>query len=179
MEIKNSIMGLVRRASYVLTLHCTGRTLESLLDCKKINPVNPKGNQSWIFIGRTDAEVETPILWPPIRKSWLIGKDPDAGKDWRQEEKGMTEDEMVGWHHQLNGHEFEQAAGDGEVQRSLVCCSTWGYKELDMIQRLKNNKCDQCHDLSFFFFFLIFSWLFHSPLSLSSRGSLFHLSFLP
>ena len=101
MEIKNSIMGLVRRASYVLTLHCTGRTLESPLDCKKINPVNPKGNQSWIFIGRTDAEAETPVLWPPIRNSWLTGKDPDAGKDWRQE-KGMTEDEMVRWHQLLD-----------------------------------------------------------------------------
>ena len=83
------------------------RTLESPLDCKEIRPVHPKGDQSWIFIGRTDAEAETPILWPPDAKDWLTGKDPDAGNDWRQEEKGMTEDEMVGWHHQLNGHEFE------------------------------------------------------------------------
>ena len=83
------------------------KTLESPLDCKEIKPVNPKGNQSWIFIGRTDAEAETPILWPPDAKNWLIRKDPDAGKDWRQEEKGMTEDEMVEWHHQLNGYEFE------------------------------------------------------------------------
>ena len=83
------------------------KTLESPLDCKEITPVHPKGNQPWIFIGRTDAEAETPILWPPDAKNWLIGKDPDAGKDWRQEEKGMTEDEMVGWHHRLNGHEFE------------------------------------------------------------------------
>ena len=83
------------------------KTLESPLDCKEIQPVHPKGNQSWIFIGRTDAEAETPILWPPDVKNWLIGKDPDAGKDWRQEEKGRTEDEMVAWHHQLNGHEFE------------------------------------------------------------------------
>ena len=83
------------------------KTLENPLDCKEIQPVHPKRNQSWIFIGRTDAEAETPILWPPDAKSWLIGKDPDAGKDWRQEEKGMTEDEMFGWHHQLNGHEFE------------------------------------------------------------------------
>ena len=82
-------------------------TLESLLDCKEISPVNPKGNQPWIFIGRTDAEAETPILWPPHMKSWLIGKDPDAGRDWGQEEKGTTEDEMAGWHHQLDGHEFE------------------------------------------------------------------------
>ena len=82
------------------------KTLESSLDCKEIKPVNPKGKQSWIFIGRTDAEAETSILWPPDAKNWLIGKDPDAGKDWRQEEQGMTEDEIVGWHHQLNGHEF-------------------------------------------------------------------------
>ena len=103
------------------------KTLESPLDCK-IKPVNPKGNQSWIFIGRTDAEVETPILWPPDAKSQLIRKDPDAGKDWGQEEKGMTEDEMVGWHHRLNGHEFEQALGDGEGQGRLLCCSPWGHR---------------------------------------------------
>ena len=84
-----------------------GKMLESPLDCNVIKPINPKGNQPWIFIGRTDAEIETPILWPPVAKNWLTGKDPDAGKDRRQEEKGMTEDEMVGWHHQLNGHEFE------------------------------------------------------------------------
>ena len=83
------------------------KTLESPLDCKEIQPVHPKGDQSWVFIGRTDVEAETPVLWPPDAKSWLIGKDPDAGKDWRQEEKGMTEDEMVGWHHRLNGHEYE------------------------------------------------------------------------
>jgi len=87
------------------------KTLESPLDCKEIQPVHPKGNQSWIFIGRTDAEAEAPILWPPDAKNWLIRKDPDARKDQRQEEKGITEDEMVGWHHQLNGHEFEQAPG--------------------------------------------------------------------
>ena len=107
-------------------------TLESPLDCKEIKPVNPKGNQSWIFIGRTDAEAETSILWPPDKKNWLIGKDPDAGKDWRQEEKGTTENEMVGWHHWLGGHEFEQTLGDGEGQGSLACCSPWGHKELDM-----------------------------------------------
>ena len=97
---------------------------------------HPKGNQTWIFIGRTDAEAETPILWPPDVKNWLIGKDPDAGKDWRQEEKGITEDEMVGWHHQLNGHEFEQALGVGDGQGSLACCSPWGRKESDMIEWL-------------------------------------------
>ena len=105
------------------------KTLESPLDCKEIQPVNPKGNQSWIFMGRTDAETETPVLWPSDVKNWLTEKDPDAEKDWRQEEKGMTEDRMTGWYHQLNGHEFEQALGDGEGQGSLVCCSPWGCKE--------------------------------------------------
>ena len=99
------------------------KTLESPLDCKEIKPVHPKGNQSWIFIGRTDAEAEAPILWPPDVKNWLIGKDPEAGKDWRQEKKGKTEDEMVGWHHQLNGHEFElwELVMDREAWRVAVC----------------------------------------------------------
>ena len=100
------------------------KTLESLLDCKEIKPVNPNGNQAWIFIGRIDAEAETAVLWLPDTKNWLTGKDPDAGKDWRQEEKGMTEDEMVGWHHQLDEGEFEQALGVGG-QGSLACCSPW------------------------------------------------------
>ena len=90
--------------------------------------INPQGNQSWVFIGKTDAEAETPILWPPDVKNWPMGKDPDAGKDWRQEEKGTTEDEMVGWHHRLDGHEFEQAPGVGDGQRSLACCSPWDCK---------------------------------------------------
>ena len=107
------------------------KTLESPLNCEEIQPVHPKGDQSWIFIGKTDAEPETAILWSPDVKNWLIGKDPDAGKDWRWEEKGMTEDEMVGWHHWLNGHEFEQVSGVGNGQGSLVCCSTWGHKESD------------------------------------------------
>ena len=99
-------------------------------DCKEIDPVHPKGNQPWIFIGRTDAEAEAPGLWPPDVKNWLTGKDPDAGKDWRQEKKGTTEGEMVGWHHWLDGHEFEQAQGDSEG--SLVCCSPRGHKEMNM-----------------------------------------------
>ena len=110
------------------------KTLESPLDCKEMQPVHPKGNQSWILIGRTDVEAETPVLWPSDTKNWLIGKDPDAGKDWRREEKGMTEDEMVRWHHWLNGHEFEQALGVGDGQGSLGCCSLWGGKESDMDQ---------------------------------------------
>ena len=105
------------------------KTLESPLDHKEIQPVHPKGNQSWTFIGRTDAEAETPTLWPPDAKNWLPGKDPDAGKDWRQGEKGTTEDEI--WHHQLNAYEFEQAPGVGEEQESLACCSPWGLKESD------------------------------------------------
>ena len=112
------------------------KTLESPLDCKEIQPVHPKGNQSWMFIGRTDAEAETPILWPPDVKNWFIGKDPDAGKDWRQEEKGTTEEEMVGWHHWLDGQEFEQALGVGNGQAGLACYSPWGCKELDMSEWL-------------------------------------------
>ena len=112
------------------------KTLESPLDCKEIQPVYSKGNQSWIFIGRTDAEAETPILWPPDAKNWLIWEDPFAGKDWRQEEKGMTEDEMVGWHHQLDGHEFEQVLGVGDGQGGLACCSPWGCKDSDMTEWL-------------------------------------------
>ena len=99
------------------------KTLESLLDCKEIKPAHPKGIQSWIFTERTDAEAETPILWLPDAKNWLTGKDPDAREDWRQEEKGITEDEMVGWHHWLDGYEFEQAPGVGDGQGSLACCS--------------------------------------------------------
>ena len=114
------------------------KTLESPLDSREIEPVNPKGNQSWIFIGKTDAEAEAPVLWPPDANSQLIGKDPDASKDWRQEEKGTTEDKVVGWHHEFNGHEFEQTLRDCEGQGSLVCCSPWGQKESDMTEQLNN-----------------------------------------
>ena len=113
------------------------KTLESPLDSKEIKTINPKGKQLWIFTGRTNTEV--PMLWPPDAKSQLIGKDLDAGKDWRQEEKGTAEDEIVIWHHQLNGHEFEQTPGDNKGQGSLTCCSPWACKELDTIQRLNNN----------------------------------------
>ena len=111
-------------------------SLESPLDCKEIQPVHPKGNQSWRFTGRTDAEAETLILWPPDAKNWVIWKDPDAGKDWKQEEKGMREDEMVGWLHWLDGHEFEQAPGVGDEQESLACCSPWAHKESDTTEWL-------------------------------------------
>ena len=127
------------KESWVLKNWCfwtvvLAKTLESPLDCKEIQPVHPKGNQSWIFIVRTHAEAETPILWLPDAKNWLTGKDPDAGKDWRQEENGITEDEMFVWHHQLDGHEFEQAPRVG--QGSLLCYSPWGRKESDMTEWL-------------------------------------------
>ena len=112
------------------------KTLESPLDCKKIQPVHPKGDQSWVFIGRTDVEAETPILWPPHAKSWLIWRDPDAEKDWGQEEKGTTADEIVGWHHQLNGHEFGWTTDVGDGQGGLVCRGSWGCKESDATERL-------------------------------------------
>ena len=117
-------------------LWCWRRLSESPLDCKEIQPVHPRGNQSWVFIGRTDVEAETPILWPPDAKSWLISKDPDSGKNWGQEEKGTTEDEMTGWHHCLNGHEFGWTLGVGDGQGGLACCSPWGCKLLDTTERL-------------------------------------------
>ena len=118
------------RKIVVFKLWCW-KTLESPLDSKEIKLVNPKGNQPWIFTGRTDAEAEAPILWPPDEKSWLIRKDPDDEKYWGQREKGVTEDKMVGWHYWHNGHAFEQTLGDSEAQRSLACCSSWGWKKSD------------------------------------------------
>ena len=112
------------------------KTLQSPLDCKEIQPVCPKGDQSWVFIGKTDVEAETPVLWPSDAKSWLIWKDPDAGKDWRQEEKGTTEDEMVGWHHRLNGHGFGWTLEVGDGQGGRACCGSWGHKESDTTERL-------------------------------------------
>ena len=118
------------------------KVLESPLDCQEIKPVNPKENQPWIFIGRTDAEVEAPALWPPDVKSWLIRKDPDTGNNWRQE-KGMTEDRMVGWSYQLSEHdEFEQTLGDGVGQGSLACCSPWSRIESDTTEWLNNNNAN-------------------------------------
>ena len=119
-----------------LELGCWRRLLRFSWTARRSNHQNPKGNQSWIFIGKTDAEAEAPVLWPPDRKNWLIGKDPDPGKGWRWEEKGMTEDEMVGWHHWLDGYEFQQALGVGNGHRSLACCSPWGCKESDMTEWL-------------------------------------------
>ena len=112
------------------------KTLQSPLDCKKFQLVHPKGDQSWVFFGGTDVKAETPILWPPDAESWFIWKDPDAGKDWGQEEKGTTEDEMAGWHHQLNGHGFGWTLAVGDGQGGLVCCDSWGHKESDMTEWL-------------------------------------------
>ena len=132
-----------------MLLNCgVEKILEIPLDSKEIKPAHPKGDQSWVFIGRTDAEAETPILWPPDRKDWLIWKDPDAGKDWRREEKGVTEDEMVGWHHQLDGHEFEQAAGVRDGQGSLGCYSLWDHNESNTTEWLNwTEQKDPCKKL--------------------------------
>ena len=120
-----------------MLLNCgVGKTLESPLDCKEIQPVHPKGYQSWVFFGKTDVETETPIFWPPDAKSWLIGKDPDAGKYWGQEEKGTTEEEMFRWHHQLNGHGFGWTPRVGDGQGGLVCCGSWCHKESDTTDKL-------------------------------------------
>ena len=132
-------VGLYRKlsAEELMLLNCVlEKTLENPFDWKEIKPVKPKGNQYWLFIGRADAEAETPILWPPNAKNWFIGKDPGVRKDWRQEEKGTTEDNMAGWHHQLNEHEFEQAPGVGDGQKSLACCGPWSRKESDVTERL-------------------------------------------
>ena len=137
-----------------------------------LQPVHPKGNQSWVFIGRTDVEAESPILWLPDAKRWLIWKDPDAGKDWGQEEKGMTEEEMVGWHYQLNGHEFESTPGVGDGQGGLVCCSPWGCKESDTTERLKWTELNQWQDTILVFLCLIYFTQYNNLISI------FSLSFL-
>ena len=150
------------------------KTLEIPLDSEEIKPVHPEGNQSWIFIGRTDAEAEAPILWPPDAKSWFIVKDPDAGKDRGQEEKRVTEDEMIGWHHQLNGHEFEQTLGDSEGQGSLACCSPWGWKvRYNLATEQQQHWMSSCSSIIFFFFgkvsFLL--WIACAPLSENQLGT--------
>ena len=119
------------------------KTLESPLDYKEIQPVHSKGDQSWVFFGRNDAKAETPVLWPPHAKSWLIGKDPDAERDWGQEKKGTTEDEITGWHHQLDAHEFGWTPGVGDGQGGLACCDSWGRKESDTTEQLNWTELDR------------------------------------
>ena len=133
-----SIMMLFEVSVWCLWTVVLEKTLEIPLNNKEIEAVNPKGNQPWTFTKRTDTESEAPILWPPDAKNWLIGKDLDAGKDWRQEVKGMMEDEKIGWQHQLNGHEYEQTPGDGAGQGRLACCSPWGLKESDTTDQMNN-----------------------------------------
>ena len=147
--VKNRCESWTIKKGWALKIWCLQtvvleKTPESPSHSKEIKAVNPKGNKSWIFIERTDAENEAPILWSPNVKSCIIGKDPDAGKDRRQEQKGMTEEEMVGWHHWLSGHGFEQALGDGEGQGSLECCSLWDRKELDTTEWLNNKMWFTC-----------------------------------
>ena len=125
-----------RRINWCFWTVVVEKTLESPLDCKEGQPVHSKGDQFWVFFGRNDAKAETPILWPAHAKSWLIGKDPDAGRDWGQEEKGTTEDEIAGWHHRLDGHEFEWTLAVGDGQGGLACCDSWGHKESDKIELL-------------------------------------------
>ena len=120
------------------------KTLESPLDCKEIQPVHSKGDQSWVFFRRTDAKDETPVLWPHHAKSWLIGKNSDAGRDWGQEEKGTTEDEMAGWHHRLDEHGFGLIPGVGDGQGGLACCDSWGRKEMDMTAQLNWTELNWC-----------------------------------
>ena len=133
------------------------KTLEHPLDCKEIQPVHSKGDQSWVFIGRTDAKAETPILWPPHETSWLIGKHPDAGRDWGQEEKGTTE---ARWHHWLDGHESEWTLGVGDGQGGLACCNSWGRKESDMTKRLNWTDSYEMESYSIgWYFFLHFTQL--------------------
>ena len=162
------------------------KTLESPLDCKEVQPVCIKGDQSWVFIGRTDVEAETPVLWPPGAKSWLIWKDPDAGKDLGQEEKGPTEDEMVGWHHRLNGRESEWTPGVDDGQGGLVCCGPWGHKESDTTEQLNwrtpIKKClvtIEAHIVLNRFIKLGSTLKILKLLSLPSRILLLHLTFSP
>ena len=150
------------------------RTLESPLECEEVQLVHPKGSQSWVFFWRTDAKAETPMLWPPHVKSWLIGKDSDTGRDWGQEEKVTTEDEMVGWHHRLYGCEFEWTPGVGDGQGGLACCDSWGCKESDMTESLNWTELSYLYRWEKFFFhsFLI-PWMFISNSYFASLSSVY------
>ena len=156
--LMEAISVLVSSSNWCFWTVVLEKILESPLDCKEIQPVHPKGDQPWVFIGRTDAKAETPVLWPPHVKSWLIGKHPDAGRDWGQEEKGTTEDEMVGWHHWLNGHESEQPPGVGDGQGSLVCYGPWRRKELDTTEWLNWSSSKRGKTVVTFFFWACDRW---------------------
>ena len=136
MDVKVELKGSWALKNWCFWTVVLEKTLESLLDCKEIQPVHPKWDQSWVFFGRTDVEAETPIPWPPDSRRWLIGKDPDTGEDWGQEEKGTTEDEMARWLHRLNGHGFGWTPGVGDGQRGLACWGSWGRKDSDTTDRL-------------------------------------------
>ena len=151
-------IGLWRKlsAEELMLLNCgVGEDSWESFGVQEVQPVHPKADQSWVFFGRTDVEAETPILWPPDVKSWLIGKDPDAGKDWGQEKEGTTENKMVAWHHWLNGHRFGWTLGVGDGQGGLVCCCSWGCKELDMTEWLNWTDLSHSHLLILFFFFFL------------------------
>ena len=143
------------KESWTLKNWCFWRRLESSLDCKEIQPVHPEGDQSWVFIGRADVEAVTPIFWPPDQRSWLIWKDPEAVKDWGQEEKRTAEDEMVGWHHRLYGHGIGCNLGVGDRQWGLACCGSRGHKESDTTERLNwtdSNPCISSKEYFYLFF---------------------------
>ena len=170
------------------------KTLESPLDCKEMQLVHSEGEQPWDFFGRNDAKAETPVLWPPHAKSWLIGKDCDAGRDWGQEEKGMTEDEMAGWHYQLDGHESEWTPGVGDGQGGLVCCDSWGCKESDRTEQLnwtelKGAKCQKhyvltmisslvAHIFFIFLYSLLYSYIISFFVSCNAFGQNSILSYI-
>ena len=158
------------------------KTLESPLDCKEIQPVHSKGDQPWVFFGRNDAKAETLVFWPPRAKSWLIGKDSDAGRDWGQEEKVTTEDEMAGWHHRLDGCDFEWTPGDGDGQGGLACCDSWGRKESDTTERLNWTELRQDKaspiKLKFSFTFYFLKGFFFVCLFLNKIGIVFFLEVL-
>ena len=143
MDVKVGLWRKLSTEELMLWTVVLEKTLENPLDCKEIQPVHSKGDQSWVFFERTDAKAETPVLWPPHAKSWLIGKDCDAERDWGQEEKGPAEDEMAGWHHRLDGHESEWTPGVGDGQGGLACCNSWGRKESDTTERLNWTEQDE------------------------------------
>ena len=164
MDVRVGLWRKLRAEELMLLKWVLEKTLESPLDCKEIQPVHSEEDQPWDFFGRHDAKAETPVLWPPDGKSWLIGKDSDAVRNWGQEEKGMTEDEMAGWHHRLNGNEFEWTLGVGDGQGGLACCDSWGCKESDTTERLnwtEHVMMLQTFELAYFLFVYLSFWKIH------------------